>query len=251
MITTSCLAGAAASIAWAGGRGSAAGEPERKRIPGARYGTRGNAQVLPGMQHCGIMASQISQPVRLPAMENVLFYVFSTIAATFGSAVGLIVAAAIFRLQKIDQVCMALANALMTDHQDQAEKHRLARIIMVQDWGKYLSVWGGCHTAPRQGQSPAEADYKWLLEKTVKRLKWIRRWVYTLVLGTLVLMAFCFCCLVNAGRIAKGIASDGPFPWQGQVAVAVALLVLVGYIIVTSLLVEQPVDYEDRPEGAV
>jgi hypothetical protein len=183
-------------------------------------------------------------------MEDVLFYTFSTIAATFGSAVSLIVAATVFRMQRIDQVCMALANALMQNHGAEAEKRRLGRIIMVQDWGKFIQVWGEYHPTSRPKQTAAEADYLWLLDKTTKRLRWIRIWTYSLVYTTLVLIAFCFCCIPYSGVIGKGLPSDNPRPWQAITALIVALLVLVGYVVVSSMLIAQPVDYEDRPEDA-
>ena len=88
-------------------------------------------------------------------MENASFYTFSTIAATFGSAVGIIVAAAVFRMQRIDQVAAGLANELLRYHPDdrmalaeydrETQVSRLNRIIVVQNWQRFLDVWKQFH----------------------------------------------------------------------------------------------------------
>jgi hypothetical protein len=134
-------------------------------------------------------------------MDNVLFYTFSTIAASFGSAVGIIVAAAIFRMQRIDQVAADLANELLKYHPDdrmalaeynqETQVSRLNRIISVQNWRSFIDVWKEFHkdTHPENYWEKHLFD---LLGKVVARQKEIRRGVSSLVIYTVLLIGLCF-----------------------------------------------------------
>jgi hypothetical protein len=180
-------------------------------------------------------------------MENILFYSFSTIAATFGSAVGIIVAAAVFRMQKIDQIAIGLATELMTYHSVETERIRLYRIIIVQDWKRFLEVWDEYHGAGHP-ENNYEQNHRWLLERVHRRLERIRNWTRWLVYITLGLIGFCFVGLATTYCIRHYMVGD--FAWHAIatfnlpvfIATIVAVVVLVIYGILIWLLT-LPNDY--------
>ena len=139
-------------------------------------------------------------------MENVFFYTFSTIAATFGSAVGIIFAAAIFRLQRIDQVAAGLAGELVKYHSDgklappenrETQISRLNRIVIVQDWEKFLCVWKEYHPSSQPSQNLQEAHLGYLLGKVNAKKERIIDSLGRLVVETLLLIGVCFLGLAN------------------------------------------------------
>src|SRR5690349_20397799 len=83
-------------------------------------------------------------------MDGVICYTFSTIAATFGSAVGIIIAAAIFRMQRIDQIATGLSQKVTHAHAiAEEQRERLARAALVQDWHSICRDLAG--PLPRRG----------------------------------------------------------------------------------------------------
>lgn len=126
-----------------------------------------------------------------PELKDVVFYAFSTIAATFGSAVGLIAAAVIFRMQRIDQILSRLTELL---NAKAAIEHRaeLVRIAGVQDWKKYRRRWRETH---RDNRSDEEDNWYWLIEKHTDRILLIRTKAMSVIGSTLFLIGVCFAAL--------------------------------------------------------
>jgi hypothetical protein len=185
------------------------------------------------------------------AMDSVLFYTFSTIAATFGSAVGIIVAAAIFRMQKVDQIATGLATELMKYHPEGEDKARLHRIILIQDWKKFLDVWRSCHPSDHPGNS-YEKHHEWLLQRARERLDRIRTSARYLVGGTLALIAMCFVGLATTlciqGFVAWDFSFCGSLAFNIPIAVALvfAAFILWLYWRATNLLTEAT-DFPELP----
>jgi hypothetical protein len=190
-------------------------------------------------------------------MDNVLFYGFSTIAATFGSAVGIIIADAIFRMQRIDQIAAGLAYELLKYHPHDEQRGRLNRIMIVQNWGWFLEVWGEYHTLPMcppvQAPNDSERKHKWLLVKVIERMERIRVAVRVLVGATLALIALCFvglgmtkCVMLKTMDAGRFWFCGGPkFNWALAATIALAVCLLLGYAYVTYLLTKA----NDYPES--
>ncbi|HEX8199462.1 MAG TPA: hypothetical protein VF590_03165, partial [Isosphaeraceae bacterium] len=102
-------------------------------------------------------------------MENTLYYAFSTIAATFGSAFGLIVAAAIFRIQRIDQIASPLSEKLSQAPSVAENRLELERITTVYNWKKYVKRWKEIDGQLKEGDPRYEATLWWLLKEIAHR----------------------------------------------------------------------------------
>jgi hypothetical protein len=128
-------------------------------------------------------------------MQNVLLYGFSTIASTLGSAAGLIVAAGIFRTQKLDQIGSNLYE-LLIEYLPDAGRARMRRVRGAHDWKKHRDAWD--EAWKQTNQTPQEEDkvdqehLLALLDKVRDRHEFIRRMVRALVPFTLTLIAWCF-----------------------------------------------------------
>lgn len=128
-------------------------------------------------------------------MQNVLFYGFSTIASMFGSAVGLIVAAAIFRLQRLDQIGSNLGDLLIEHYLPETQKGRMRRVRTLLDWKKLREVYDEAWKDVESKLAPSdEKDAGYLLtlsEKIRDRVWYVRRGIRILVPLTLALIAYC------------------------------------------------------------
>ena len=177
-------------------------------------------------------------------MEYVLFYTFSTIAATFGNAVGIVVAAAVFRMQRINMIAAELAIQLAGG--DAKDEARLKRLRTVQNWKVFLEEWRGQHPN-NDPQNHLEKLY-WLLEKTVERLSFIREWVRKLVKWTLVLIGCCF-----IGAVATpGLAEMSVLIRSGGTSINIPALLILGFALCilreywqVIMLLTRPTDYDN------
>jgi hypothetical protein len=128
-------------------------------------------------------------------MQNVLLYGFSTIASTLGSAVGLIVAAAIFRTQKLDQIGSNLYE-LLIDYLPDAGRARMRCLRGVHHWKKHREAWDEAwkktNQTPQEEDIADQKDLLDLLDRVRDRVEFIRRTVRVLVPLTLTLIAWCF-----------------------------------------------------------
>jgi hypothetical protein len=184
-------------------------------------------------------------------MNDAYYYTLATIAATFGSAVGIIVAATIFRIQRIDQVLVSLAKHLAAtygpaDGQERSpeikeRQDRLRRIIDVQYWDRFAKVWGCYHPGGPEKLAPNERHYHWLLKKTNTRLGEIRKVTFVLVVVTLVEVFACFIALC----FAKCIESH-PSGQAGVMIIVtgISLLIICGYGHLIRMIL-QPVDFAE------
>jgi hypothetical protein len=190
-------------------------------------------------------------------MQDVLFYTFSTIAATFGSAVGIIVAAAIFRIQRIDQVAGGLAGELLKYHPEhimalaeydrETQVSRLNRIVIVQHWQKFAAEWKVFHQGT-PSQNYWENHLFDLLGKVIEKQERIRCVVLRLVIATLLLIGICFLGLCTTLRIADWNSDKIVDCWisiniPGGLAVLYAVCILVAYRKVAKLLISEVTEY--------
>ena len=128
-------------------------------------------------------------------MQNVLLYGFSTIASTLGSAVGLIVAAAIFRTQKLDQIGSNLYE-LLIEYLPDAGQARMRLVRGSHHWKKHREAWDEAwkktNQTPQEEDKADQKDLLDLLDRVRDRLEYIRRTVLVLVPLTLTMIAWCF-----------------------------------------------------------
>jgi hypothetical protein len=189
-------------------------------------------------------------------MENVLFYGFSTLASAFGSAVGLIVAAAIFRMQKLDQIGSNLFDLLANDITDPERKVRMSRVRAVHDWKKHREVWTEAWRGIQHTDTPDQEHMHALLGKIRNRIGFIRWSIRLLVPLTLLLIGLCFAgigmtlCLKTQNQwsihnpICGHMSSVNPYL---AIAITWAAVLLIGYgVLVWRLVSEVDFDFSKK-----
>lgn len=148
--------------------------------------------------------------------ENVLYYLFSTIAASFGSTAGFLIAAAVFRLQRIDTIGARLVEGLIKELTEDRTK-RLRRIQAVCQWEKVRDAWAEARGTlekkfDNEGTREQQEATLWVLDKVFDRLNEIRCCLRLGIVLTFCLIGACFLCIGLTPCIKDSLYDSGlPF----------------------------------------